>query len=130
MANSKNGTAYANFYKDEATFKESTLNMIGGWDITPETSYNSGNPNATVYLLTIYNDELYKCLFADYSHEVIKTIFGKDAVNAFALHDKYMDLRNNTLNRIWEETRLNSRKTGVFRDGIGFSFFASILGKK
>lgn len=128
--NNEEETAYANFYKDEATYKESTLNMIGGWDISPETSYNSDNPYATVYLLTVYNDELYKNLFADYSHEVIKAIFGKDAIKAIALHDKYMDLRNNTLNRIWEEIRLNTRKTGVFRDGIGFSFSASILGKK
>lgn len=128
--NNDTGRVFVSFYKDEVSYKENILNMIGGWDISPETPDNADNPYASVYLLTVYNDELYKSLFEDYSHEVIKTIFGKDTGKAIALHDKYMNMRNNTLNRIWEETKLNSRKTGAFRDGVGFSFFASILGKK
>jgi S-layer homology domain. len=126
----KDGHCYANLYKDETAFRNDMVNMIGTWDISPETPENKNNPDSTVYRLTVYDDTLYKSLFADYSHEVIKTIFGKDANKATVLHDKYMNMRNNTLKRIWEETRLNTRKTGVFRDNTGFSFSASVLGKK
>lgn len=128
--NTKEGRVFASLYESEESYKEDALNIVGGWMISPETSENADNPYTSVYLLTVYNDELYKSLFADYSHDVIKTIFGNDAGKAIALHDKYMNLRNNTLNRIWEEIKLNTRKTGAFRDGVGFSFSASILGKK
>lgn len=128
--NTEDGRVFAGLYKDEPSYKENILNVVGGWAITPETSDNADNPYASVYLLTIYNDELYKNLFSDYSHEIIKAIFGKETAKAIALHDKYMDLRNNSLIRIWEETMLNTRRTGVFRDGQGFSFFSSILNKK
>lgn len=128
--NTSTGRVFASLYKDEKAYNENIVNVVAGWAISPETPDNANNPYTSVYLLTVYDDDLYKSLFADYSHEVIKAIFGNDSVKAIALHDKYMNMRNNTLNRVWEETKLNTRKTGAFRDNVGFSFSASILGKK
>lgn len=126
----ESGGIYAGLFEDETKYKDSYTNLIGSFNITPETSENSNNPNATVYQLTVYNDELYKKFFVEYSHGILKTIFGKDAEKAIKLHDKYMNMKNNTLNRIWEEAKLNNRKVAVLRDSSGFSFKVSILGKK
>lgn len=128
--NTYDGHCFASLYKNESSFNEDILSMIGTWDITPETPENEANPYSTVYCLTVYNDKLYESLFVEYSHEILKTIFEKDADKAIYIHDKYMKLRNGSVNRIWEETRLNKRKTGAFRDNTGFSFSASVLGKK
>jgi len=121
------GNVFATFYKDKKTALDNPLDMIGGWDFSPDNPQYS---DCDCYQLTVYNDHLYKELFADYSHEIIKALFLEDSSKALALHDKYMNMINNTGNRIWEETRLNNRKVGAHRDTAGFVFGASISGKK
>ena len=120
-------TGGVNFYKDVATYKNNPFDAIGMFNIDiDDLKY----PDSTVYNITVYDDVLYKQLFADYSHAVLKTIFGKDLEKAIVLHDKYMNMINNTGKRIWEDTRLNNRKVGAFRDTVGFVFNASVIGKK
>lgn len=123
------GLGGVTFYKDKSTFDNSVFDAIGLFD----TAYdNPQYSDSTSYTLTVYNDALYKQLFVDYSHTVIKTLFGKDANEAIALHDKYMNMVNKTDHRIWEEVRLNNRKVGAFKDpgSNQFNFSASIIGKK
>lgn len=122
-------TGGVSFYKDESTHINSPFNAIGLFNIECDDPIK---PDYTSYDITVYNSDLYKQLFKDYTHTVFKVLFEKDADKAITLHDKYMNMANNTDHNIWEDTRLNNRKVEAVKGpgDNGFSFRISILGKK
>lgn len=127
---SNDHTGGVGLFKDEATFKNNPFDIVGSFDITLDDPNDSDYPS---YDLTVYNKTLYKQLFVSYIHTVLKALFEKDADKAIALHDKYMNMVNNTDHNIWEDVRLNNRKVEfVIGPGeSGFSrFCVSTIGKK
>ncbi len=102
----------ATMYKDEATFKQNIMSFIATFKI----AYNDSTA-VYAYDLTVYNDELYAKLFPDFTREIFKTIFEKDAQKAIKLHDQYMTQRYTRTDGYndYTQTVINNRATDFLR---------------
>ena len=88
--------------------------------------------NSYAYTLSVWNRQLYKELFADYMHEILKALYGKDEDEAIGLHDKYMNLTSGKPDgsSYYETPRLNDRFTEIRGDSSGFSMYIKLYGEK
>lgn len=124
--NPDGGEVFVCMYESEEKWQQnSTINKVA--DFTALNVYKDPD-NSYAYTLSVWNKQLYKELFADYMHEVLRALYGKDADKAIALHDKYMNLASGKPDgsSYYETPRLNDRQTDISGDGSGFSMYIKL----
>lgn len=118
----------ANMYKDKASYDRSIFGKAASFQI----AYNDSTASYA-YTLTVWNDDLYEELFPDFTREILKTVFEKDAQKAIQLHDQYMTQRYTRTDGYndYTTTIINGRKTTFLRyDDYSFAIQIKLKGLK
>lgn len=118
----------AHMYKDKASYEKSIFGKVAAFQI----AYNDSTA-AYAFTLTVWSDDLYEELFPNFTREILKTIFEKEAQKAIRLHDQYMTQRYTRTDGYndYTTTVLNNRKTTFLRyDDYSFAIQIKLKGLK
>jgi len=124
------GAVCVDMYKSYEAWKEDYLtNTIATFH--SNNVYNDPY-NSFAYTFSVWQKEPYKELFADYVKEILKALFSKDAQKAIALHDKYLNIKEDKPDgsNYWEIQYMNDRYTDFIGGSSGFSIRIKLKGEK
>lgn len=127
--NPDGGEVVTGMYKSYEAWQKDCITKIASF-----YSYNvyKDPDNPFAYVLCVWQRDEYKELFAEYTRELLKALYGKDAQKAIALHDKYLNIKTDKPDgsNYYETTRLNNRYTEFVGSTRGFTMFVKLCGEE